>query len=69
MAAEVALSTFVLVYSPLAAPLTWPLVADDLRKRGMRAIVPALPDVQESRLAGCTPNWSNYAEPSLRPCT
>ncbi len=35
-------AVFVLLHSPLVGPLTWGPVADELRRRGIEAIVPAL---------------------------
>ena len=35
---------FVLIHSPLVGPLTWSLVAEDLRRRGIDALVPTLHD-------------------------
>ncbi|HET7034923.1 MAG TPA: hypothetical protein VFI42_04510 [Thermomicrobiaceae bacterium] len=36
--------TFVLIHSPLVGPLTWALVADELRRRGQEVLVPRLTD-------------------------
>lgn len=35
-------NTFVLVHSPLVGPLTWSLVAEQLQRRGIEALTPAL---------------------------
>jgi len=35
---------FVLIHSPLVGPLTWSLVAEDLRRRGIEVVVPVLHD-------------------------
>jgi pimeloyl-ACP methyl ester carboxylesterase len=39
---------FVLVHSPLVGPLTWALVAEVLRQRGIDALVPVLRDAEDS---------------------
>ena len=49
---------FVLLHSPLVGPLTWGSVADELRRRGIEAIVPAL---REGEDAG-PPYWRRHAE-------
>ena len=46
------LTAFVLVHSPLVGPLTWAAVADDLRGRGVDAVVPDL---------GEEPSWQAHA--------
>jgi hypothetical protein len=49
--------TFVLVHSPLVGPLTWSLVAAELRGRGMEVVTPELR--QEERAA--EPHWRQHA--------
>ncbi len=39
---------FVLVHSPLVGPFTWALVADELRRRGQRVLVPELASPAEA---------------------
>ena len=49
---------FVLIHSPLVGPLTWSLVADEMRQRGLDVLVPDLedsPDLNE-------PFWKQHAE-------
>jgi hypothetical protein len=50
--------TFLLIHSPLVGPLTWTLVADELWRRGQRAIAPALPDARRI----IPPYWQAHAE-------
>jgi len=52
-----AMATFVLVHAPLAGPVTWSLVRQELCSRGHEVIVPSLPDTRE---AG-PPYWPKYA--------
>jgi hypothetical protein len=54
------MTTFVLIHSPLVGPLTWTLVADELRERdvGVGAIAPVLPDSREVD----PPYWKAHAE-------
>jgi hypothetical protein len=49
--------TLVLVHSPLVGPLTWSLVAGELRRRGFEAITPELPRGED---AG-EPYWQQQA--------
>jgi pimeloyl-ACP methyl ester carboxylesterase len=49
---------FSLIHSPLVGPLTWALVADELRQRGAEAIAPTLPDAR----AVSPPYWKRHAE-------
>lgn len=49
-------STFVLIHSPLAGPVTWCLVAGDLERRGIRAVVPSL----VARLGEARPYWRQH---------
>lgn len=51
-------SAFVLVHSPLVGPLTWSLVAEELRQRGYDVRVPALHDSPASQ----EPFWKQHAE-------
>jgi hypothetical protein len=48
---------FVLIHSPLCGPLTWMPVADELRRRGIAALMPPLRDSPE---AG-QPYWQQHA--------
>jgi hypothetical protein len=41
--------TFVLVHSPLVGPLTWSLVAGEMRQRGLDVLVPILEDSLDSK--------------------
>ncbi|MGZ9235477.1 MAG: hypothetical protein ACXW4E_08130, partial [Anaerolineales bacterium] len=49
---------FVLIHSPLVGPLTWSLVAGEMRKRGLDVLVPALHDAPDSS----EPFWKQHAE-------
>jgi hypothetical protein len=51
-----AVSTFVLVHSPLVGPFTWSLVADEVSARGVWVAVPRLPDERRP------PYWRLHAE-------
>jgi hypothetical protein len=53
-----AMPLFVLIHSPLVGSLTWTLVADQLRQRGWKGIVPALVDVPHSE----EPYWKQQAK-------
>ena len=53
---------FALIHSPLVGPLTWSLVANQLRQRGLQALVPALADVEGAPI----PYWQQHAT-SLAP--
>jgi hypothetical protein len=49
---------YVLIHSPLVGPLTWKLVADQMRQKGIDVFVPTLvdsPDLKE-------PYWKQHAE-------
>jgi pimeloyl-ACP methyl ester carboxylesterase len=48
---------YVLIHSPLVGPLTWKLVAEQLRQRGLDVIVPALRDSPDSN----EPFWKQHA--------
>ncbi len=48
---------FVLIHSPLVGPLTWSLVAEDLRRRGIEVVVPVLHDDDSSGV----PYWRQHA--------
>ena len=50
--------TFVLIHSPLVGGLTWRLVAEEIRQRGLDVIVPLLNDTPDS----IEPYWKQYAE-------
>jgi hypothetical protein len=51
-----------LIHSPLVGPLTWKPVAEELRRRGVDAAVPALED---DETAGA-PFWRRHAESVAR---
>lgn len=48
---------FILIHSPLVGPLTWSLVAEELRRRGVRAAVPELIDDGVSAIS----YWQQHA--------
>ena len=48
---------YVLIHSPLVGPLTWSLVANEMRQRGLDVIVPALEDSSDSK----EPFWKQHA--------
>jgi hypothetical protein len=50
--------TYVLIHSPLVGMLTWTLVAEEMRQRGLQVILPALLDVPDAR----QPFWKQHAE-------
>jgi len=49
---------YILIHSPLVGRLTWSLVAEQLRQRGLNVIVPALKDSAES----IEPFWKQHAD-------
>ena len=49
---------YVLVHSPLVGPLTWSLVAEQMRQRGSDVIVPALSNSPDSK----EPFWKQHAD-------
>ena len=49
---------FVLIHSPLVGPLTWSLVADEMRQRGLDVLVPHLEDFPDLN----KPFWKQHAE-------
>ena len=49
---------FVLIHSPLVGPITWSLVADEMRLRGQDVLVPNLKDSPDSK----EPFWKQHAE-------
>lgn len=49
---------FILIHSPLVGPLTWRLVAEEMRQRGLNVRVPVLVDSPDSR----EPFWKQHAE-------
>jgi hypothetical protein len=51
-------NVFVLIHSPLVGPLTWSLVAAELRGRGFDVLVPNMEDSPNSR----EPFWKQHAE-------
>jgi len=52
---------FILIHSPLVGPLTWSLVAEDLRGRGLDALAPTLHDGDTS-----LPYWRRFAAAVVR---
>jgi len=48
---------FVLIHSPLVGPLTWTLVADQMRQRGLDVLTPILKDATDSK----EPFWKQHA--------
>lgn len=48
---------FVLIHSPLVGPLTWTLVADQMRQRGLDVLTPILKDAPDSK----EPFWKQHA--------
>jgi hypothetical protein len=50
--------TFILIHSPLVGPLTWSLVAGEIRQHGLDVIVPTLHDSPDSKV----PFWKQHAE-------
>src|ERR1041384_388175 len=55
-------NVFVLVHSPLVGPLTWSLVADQLRQRNTDVIVPNLVDSPNSN----EPYWKQHVDSVAR---
>jgi hypothetical protein len=51
-------SVYVLIHSPLVGSLTWKLVAEEMRQRGIEVIVPTLVDAPDSE----EPYWKQHAE-------
>lgn len=51
-------NVYVLIHSPLVGPLTWKLVADEMRQRDRDVIVPRLVDSPDSK----EPYWKQHAE-------
>ena len=49
---------FVLIHSPLVGTLTWSLVADEMRQRGLDVLVPDLEDSSDSKESF----WKQHAE-------
>lgn len=49
---------YVLIHSPLVGTLTWTLVAEEMRQRGLRVILPTLNDAPDSEDAF----WKQHAE-------
>ena len=56
---------FVLIHSPLVGPLTWHLVADELRKHGSNVLVPNLEDLPDAKV----PYWKQHAASVSRALT
>ena len=54
------MDTFVLIRSPLVGPYTWSLVADELRRRGIDVVVPALTN-SRANAAEEEPFWKIHA--------
>lgn len=55
-------SIWVLIHSPLVGPLTWSLVADELRQRDVLVEVPTLDDVEGAH----APFWQQHAKAVAR---
>lgn len=55
-------TVFVLVHSPLVGPFTWALVADELRRKGLEAVVPSLADAESAAV----PYWKQHAVSAAR---
>jgi hypothetical protein len=51
-------NVYVLIHSPLVGPLTWKLVAEEMRRRGLEVIIPILKDSPDSE----EPYWKQHAE-------
>lgn len=51
-------NVYVLIHSPLVGPLTWSLVAAEMRKRGLDVVIPHLQDVPGSE----EPFWKQHAQ-------
>jgi hypothetical protein len=51
-------NVYVLIHSPLVGPLTWKLVADEMRQRGIEVVLPTLVDSPDSK----EPYWKQHAE-------
>jgi hypothetical protein len=51
-------NVYVLIHSPLVGPLTWKLVADEMRQRRIDAAIPTLVDLPDSE----KPYWKQHAE-------
>jgi hypothetical protein len=49
---------YVLIHSPLVGPLTWQLVAEEMRQRDIEVVVPALVEAPDSE----KPYWKQHAE-------
>ncbi len=56
------MGVFVLIHSPLVGPLTWALVADELRRRGWDALVSEVRSLEEVG----PPYWQRHAEAVAR---
>jgi hypothetical protein len=53
---------FVLIHSPLVGTLTWSLVAEQMRQRGLDVLVPGLEDSADSK----EPFWKQHAESAAK---
>jgi hypothetical protein len=49
---------YALIHSPLVGPLTWKLVADQMRQRGLDVLVPVLEDIPSSK----EPFWQQHSD-------
>lgn len=49
---------YLFIHSPLVGPLTWTLVADQMRQRGLGVLVPTLKDSPDS----AEPSWKQHVE-------
>src|SRR6185436_17672591 len=56
---------YVLIHSPLIGPLTWKLVADEMRQKGLEVIVPTLVDEPDSE----KPYWKQHVESASQALT
>lgn len=56
------MAVFTLIHSPLVGPMTWALVADELRRRGEQALTPDLDAVDGSG----EPYWKQHARAAAK---
>jgi hypothetical protein len=54
--------SFILIHSPLVGPLTWDLVAAEMREHGLNVFVPTLKDLPSAN----EPFWKQHAESVLK---
>jgi len=55
-------NTYVLIHSPLVGGLTWALVANKMRERGLQVVVPLLKDSPDSN----EPYWKQHTESAVQ---